>query len=718
MGRALIAFSLLAPIGLLVAVQLNPSLDVEFHNPLFHFYVVTFATFAAVVGALFIVISLGRDSPPRHRLTAAAFATMGGVFFIHGVATPEALTAESHPAVTWAAWLTLWAGGLLFALAALDDPNRTSRLNVRAIFGVVLAGYGAFVVVAAFAPGTLIAIDRNARPWHTFLIFLITLAVWVFATIRLRHFWRITRERVDGTMALVGAWLTLGTISLHGFPTWHLSWWLYHILLLVSFLTVAYTLAAKYERLRQFNLTRYYAASGSIVTAALALLASDQFARSQYDALVRELQAQSIGIARNLAANIVSDLPDMSTPADLRDLAAQPGMASIVATRLAGLDMAAVHVIDDRGIVVFSAQSGERRSAVGIDKSDNQSFQAALSGQPVAEVYSASEVAEAYASSTAGYAVETYVPIRAMNTPRGAPLGTLSTLREEAGLQQALPGARATGLFTAGLSMGLLFVLLLGIVRRADRLLTARRDELAHAYADLRAAEAMRDDLTGMIVHDLRTPLTTIIVNLDLMERVAEDPLHRHSQGRFLSNARDSSRRMIGLINNLLDVSRLEAGQLQPMRELLAIPVLLHDRAEAFGTQAEADDKRITATAPADLPLVLADPTLVSRVLDNLISNALKYTDRGGRVALSAEMNQQAVIVRVQDDGEGVPPEYAERIFDKFAQALNANGAPLRQGAGLGLTFCKLAVEAHGGRIWVESAPGRGSTFLFTLPVL
>ncbi|MGH8630234.1 MAG: sensor histidine kinase, partial [Burkholderiales bacterium] len=164
--------------------------------------------------------------------------------------------------------------------------------------------------------------------------------------------------------------------------------------------------------------------------------------------------------------------------------------------------------------------------------------------------------------------------------------------------------------------------------------------------------------------------------------------------------------------------SRLEAGQLQPMREWLTLLDILRDRAEAFGTQAEADDKRITASAPADLPLVLADPTLVSRVLDNLISNALKYTERGGRVRLSAEMNQQAVIVRVQDDGEGVPPEHAERIFDKFAQVLNANGAPLRQGAGLGLTFCKLAVEAHGGRIWVESAPGQGSTFLFTLPVL
>jgi signal transduction histidine kinase len=276
--------------------------------------------------------------------------------------------------------------------------------------------------------------------------------------------------------------------------------------------------------------------------------------------------------------------------------------------------------------------------------------------------------------------------------------------------------ARLAGLLIAGLSMTALFFVLLGIVRRADRLITARSDELSRAYTDLRAAEAMRDDLTDMIVHDLRTPLTTVTVNLDLMARLADDPTHQNTQRRFLSNARDSTKRIVGLINDLLDVSKLEAGQLHPMREWLSILDLLHERAAVFAIQAEAENKQIAVEAEAELPSALADPSLVSRELDNLISNALKYTSSGGHVRLSAARNGRMLRLSVNDDGEGIPAEYIERIFDKFVQVPDDNRSR-RRGTGLGLTFCKLAVEAHGGQIWAKSTPGQGSAFFFTLPM-
>jgi signal transduction histidine kinase len=572
MKRSLVVLSVLLPPGSLLFLRLSPSLDATLQAPLFHFHIVTFTTFAAAVVAIFVAISVGREGAPRHTLTAAAFAVMGGVFLIHGITTPNALIAGPHPGIRWAAWLTLFSGGLLFALAGLDDPRRpTGRLRPRLIVGLTAGGYAAFVLLTALAPNVLSAIDQSASPWHALAIFLITLALWLFAALRLWLLWRRGGDRVDGLLALACVWLAVSTVSLHQFPVWHLSWWLYHVLLLASFLMVMAALVGRYEQRRYFRLTHYYAAIGLIVTAALALIAADLFARSIDSAVTTELE-------------------------------------------------------------------------------------------------------------------------------------------------QAVLNARLAGLLIAGITMGLLFVILLNVVRRADRLITTRSRELARAYADLRAAEGMRDDLTDMLVHDLRTPLTTVTVNLDLITRVEDDPAHAHSRRRFLSNARDSTKRMLGLINDMLDVSKMEAGQmLQPMREVLDVQTLLRERSEAFAPQAEADRKRIRVDAPPNLPTVLADPALISRVLDNLISNALKYTDPGGQVTLAAQANGREMCVRVQDDGVGIPPDYVERIFDKFVQVPDADRLSIRRGSGLGLTFCRLAVEAHGGRIWAESQLGLGSTFSFTL---
>jgi signal transduction histidine kinase len=121
--------------------------------------------------------------------------------------------------------------------------------------------------------------------------------------------------------------------------------------------------------------------------------------------------------------------------------------------------------------------------------------------------------------------------------------------------------------------------------------------------------------------------------------------------------------------------------------------------------------------APEDLAAPPADIAMITRVLDNLIGNAFKYTRASGHIVLGAEQNGTTLFLSVADDGEGVPIAYAERIFDKFAQLTTKNGAPLGNGAGLGLAFCKLAVEAHGGCIWLDTAREKGSRFVFTLPL-
>jgi signal transduction histidine kinase len=244
--------------------------------------------------------------------------------------------------------------------------------------------------------------------------------------------------------------------------------------------------------------------------------------------------------------------------------------------------------------------------------------------------------------------------------------------------------------------------------------------ELEQAYADLRRAETRRDDLTSMIVHDLRNPLTVITTSLELLSNLMRNPNHVQSDSttRFLQRARSASQRMLSMIDDLLNVRKFEAGELQLALAPLSLSELVIEKQEAVRAQAQQEGKSLTVDAPADVPAVQADASLIGRVVDNLLSNAFKYTEKDGHIRLRLESDGQVVTLRVSDDGEGIPPQHHRRIFEKFAQVVDpATGLALRKGSGLGLALCRMAVEAHGGRIWVESNPGQGSTFSFTLPV-
>ena len=185
----------------------------------------------------------------------------------------------------------------------------------------------------------------------------------------------------------------------------------------------------------------------------------------------------------------------------------------------------------------------------------------------------------------------------------------------------------------------------------------------------------------------------------------------------FVGLSLRSATNLLGMVNDLLDVSKMQSGRMDVNRE----PVQLRSIVDAALEQVHylAEDRQIalgTQLSP-DLPALYADREKVRRVLVNLLANAIKFTPRGGSVSLSAShaADDQQVLVAVADTGEGIPEEYRETIFDKFAQ-VESRKAGRSMATGLGLTFCKMAVEAHGGRIWVESKVGEGSTFFFTLP--
>jgi signal transduction histidine kinase len=244
-----------------------------------------------------------------------------------------------------------------------------------------------------------------------------------------------------------------------------------------------------------------------------------------------------------------------------------------------------------------------------------------------------------------------------------------------------------------------------------------RTRELERAYADLRRVEASRDDLVHMLMHDLRGPLSTILINLDLMNRASRQPAETDTMPRLVARTRINVRWILAMIDDLLKLSRLEGGMLQPNLASVDLASWLTDRAVDYRSQAEREGKALSMHLPAHLPAVQADADLVGRVVDNLFANALKFTPTGGHVAISAACRDGSLVVSVQDDGPGIAAADQERIFDKYFQVGTPDQPSTRRGIGIGLTFCRLAIEAHGGSIWVESVPGQASVFSFSLPV-
>ena len=228
----------------------------------------------------------------------------------------------------------------------------------------------------------------------------------------------------------------------------------------------------------------------------------------------------------------------------------------------------------------------------------------------------------------------------------------------------------------------------------------------------------LRHDLTNMIVHDLRSPLSSVMASIELMQKGVAGELAKMQQ-TVMGIAYNSAVQMLDMINALLDVSRLESGRMPVNQRATALRPLIEHAVESLASLANDQRVKINFAIPEQPPLVHADGELIMRVIQNLLGNALKFSGRSSSITLRAELgppgsaNASPLTISVTDQGIGIAPQDQEKIFAKFSQVGERRG-----GTGLGLTFCKLVVEAHGGRIWVQSTLGQGSTFSFTLPTV
>lgn len=241
--------------------------------------------------------------------------------------------------------------------------------------------------------------------------------------------------------------------------------------------------------------------------------------------------------------------------------------------------------------------------------------------------------------------------------------------------------------------------------------LSRQKRELQSSYQRLQEFEQLRENLTRLIVHDLRAPLTVINLSLDLATSQLPSLPENATLVTTLATAQRNVQQLAEMVTQMLDISRLEAGHM-PLRRLPGDLVgLVHSVHQSLGALARERRLLLPISSPV---LASYDTDLIGRVLANLLVNAFKFTPPDAEVAVQVEATAGAVRVAVTDNGPGIPPESHQLIFEKYGQLEHRSA---RQGTGLGLTFCRLAVEAHNGQIGVTSAAGQGATFWFTLPV-
>ena len=298
-------------------------------------------------------------------------------------------------------------------------------------------------------------------------------------------------------------------------------------------------------------------------------------------------------------------------------------------------------------------------------------------------------------------------------------------------------------LFTGGIAMALGYFFSQSLMERIDALRMAARlvragdlttrvevsgqdemAELAHSFNSMieqleiaadqrRELDALRRDLFAWLGHDLQTPLASIQALVEaLADGVVEDAEVRQ---RYLRTAQRDIQALSGLIDDLFQMSRIDAGGIQLEVGLNSLADLISDTQERFTRTAMDKDVELVGSVGEDIDPVVMDPQKIGRVLYNLVANALRHTPSGGRVSISAVRHELAVAVAVRDTGEGIDPEDLPFVFDRFYRG-DKSRSRATGGSGLGLTIARGLVLAHGGSIRVESEPGVGTCFTFTLP--
>ena len=302
--------------------------------------------------------------------------------------------------------------------------------------------------------------------------------------------------------------------------------------------------------------------------------------------------------------------------------------------------------------------------------------------------------------------------LKAMSGGRDVPVVFLTALGDLGSHQKAIESG-ADDFLTKPINRTELLIRVRSLlwVKRLKDELTLGYDLIRSQRDALLQAKRQKEELSALVVHDLKSPLTVILSNVHYLKDAKLNAEERDAMRDVLSSAESMHR----MVMNLLDISRSEDGTLVPRLEEIDFGALVERVCDAVRRRIE--DRNLKLTYEGAVSRLRADKDLLQRLVENLIDNGIKYTPAGGSINVRVRpVEGESVELRVDDDGPGVPEEFRERIFEKYVQLDRDVQAHARSSRGLGLAFCRLAAESHGGRIWVEANPPKGSTFCVRIP--
>ena len=465
------------------------------------------------------------------------------------------------------------------------------------------------------------------------------------------------------------------------------------------------------ERLRGTSIVWRFAITSFVVFALIgigigSLRSRDLRARSETSATVR---------AQLIAESVIAPLLD---PADLegpiRGVRYDELSSDIEARAMEGAGIERVKIWNRAGTVIFSTDPTQ----VGGTPEPEEDLLEAFEGEVASEISDLDEAENASERRLADQLFETYVPVdvRAVSSPDQVD-AVIEVYQDYSAIQREIDRLNDTLTVSLGVGLLILYVLLLPLMIGVTRTLRRQNEQLGEllareqeTVAELRELDRLKSDFAAAASHELRTPLTTIRGYAELLrERLGTaDP----DVGEAVDAIARQTTHLQRLVGNLLREARLEHGDPQAVDEPTSVAVVLEEVRRGFPGTID----RIRLRVERDLPSVALDPIALHEIVANLVDNALKYSPPGSPVDVDAGIDGDALVIRVQDDGRGIPPGDLPRIFDRFTQ-IDGSSTRTHGGVGLGLHLVRELTRRAGGDVGVESEVGRGTTFTVRIPI-
>ncbi len=653
-------------------------IEVRWYWPVLLFYMRLGAGLIGVA-SLLILAAFGTESfSDRHVLAwrAGLMVTIGYALTGFGTEYVAVINKAQLP-VDQADRIVTLIAALYAVLATLKNLPAWAARAIR-IASIIAISNICYVI---FSPATYPQLPILSTNLNTAL-YIFTVLAWLLAGMR---FWSYGKEENSiWDFGLGGAFILCSAFTgNHFFEVWHPLWMVYSIGGSFGYLVAALLISRMIQTKNEFHLKSYFAFSLFTLLVPLVTLASGVAGVAAWRFSARSIESQMVSFGYHLQTLYAHENLVLDSDTHKSD-------SIYVTNTIESLD---ITLLPESPQIERLQYLAERTSYA----------------QPIGEVYrikTPGQIPEYHLMGIVPLAPETTIFAPVTIIEQALPVMVHDVARVRLWTMIAVVGA----------SVGL-FAVLWRIITSADRQINEQKSQLNNTLRELRIAEQGREELTSMIVHDLRSPLSAIVSSLQLLDRMSKTGDLR--QQRTLRRAITASNSMRTMITDILNISKMERGQLELEYSDIYIQDFIGELSGNYESLALKDGnfirQKLDITTAS--PKFSADEQLIRRVFDNLITNALRYTTKGGTITLGVETRAKEICFYVQDTGIGIPAEQLPYIFEKFTQVSTDTGQR-RKGIGLGLAFCKLAVETHEGKIWVESVQGEGSTFFFSLPLI